>query len=174
MLFPRGISHRSGFRLSHGHKVCWAPTLPKGKGLHATEILPVWHNSPLLRLASLQNQNTVLVEITQSKLNDYSVINLQTALLLWAKYGAPFWCVFMAEITTFAVLWRIRMLSADWIPILGNRDNCAIILRDSTGGGVSCVSERSACLLSCFSHFRLSAIPWTVACQAPWRVHGIL
>ena len=88
-----------------------APTLPKGKGLHATEILPVWHNSPLLRLASLQNQNAVLVEITQSKLNDYSVINLQTALLLWAKYGALFWWVFMAEITTFAALWRTRRCS---------------------------------------------------------------
>ena len=88
-----------------------APTLPKGKGLHATEILPIWHNSPLLRLASLQNQNAVLVEITQSKLNDYSVINLQTALLLWAKYGALFWWVFMAEITTFAALWRTRRCS---------------------------------------------------------------
>ena len=50
---------------------------------------------------------------------------------------------------------------------------CYIILRDSTGC-VSCVSERSACVLSCSSHFWLVAIPWTVACQAPWRVHGIL
>ena len=82
-------------------------------------------------------------------------------------------CVYGRDYRICCPLENKKMLSADWIRILGNRDNCAIILRDSTGG-VSCVSERSACLLSCFSHFRLSAIPWTIACQAPWRVHGIL
>ena len=84
-------------------------------------------------------------------------------------------CVYGRDYHICCPLENKKMLSADWIRVLGNRDNCAIILGICTGC-VSCVSERSACLLSCFSRFRLFAIPMDRSLpgslESPWDSPG--